>query len=367
MYTLAVSLAKQGKLDDEFYVAMLELIETPEIRSMIRTLAKAPDIYQPSKLWLYFLLFNTFQLETAGIENFKRTVNNNYFTWTDDSDIVKQFEALRAELGWRESDFHDLPSGVRLNEGKPVNFTDLQWKSYVQFLCMLWEVAVKNDRLKLLERLREPKLGNPLSIEYKGQTITQDICNSVMEINTMMESVDFSPSRKFRLGELGAGHGRIGNILLRIIENIQVVIIDIPPALYVSQWYLSNLFPERRVFKFRDFSSYEEIRDEFEESSIAFLTPNQVEHLPGKVFDLFINISSLHEMTHEQIEMWFGQIDRICKGWFYTKQYFEHSNPFDEIVVRKEDYPVRPHWHELLNRKCLVQQNMFEALYRLNE
>jgi hypothetical protein len=84
------------------------------------------------------------------------------------------------------------------------------------------------------------------------------------------------------------------------------------------------------------------------------------------MFDVFINISSLHEMTHDQIEMWFTHIDRVCKGWFYTKQYFEHQNPVDDIVVRKEDYPVKAHWLELLNQKCLAQQNMFEALYRVH-
>jgi len=368
VYGMGASLARQGKLDDEFYVAMLDLIETPEIRSMISTLIKAPAIYHPSKLWLYFLLFNTFQIETGGIANFKRTANHNYFNWTADSDIVQQLAALRTELGWSDSDIDELPTPeVMLSNGKPVNFTNLQWKNYLRFLCMLWEVAIKNDRLKLLECLGEPELGNPLSIEYKSHTITQDICNSVMEVNTMMEAVDFSSSGIFRVAELGAGHGRIGNLLLRIIENIQVVIIDIPPALYISQWYLSNLFPERRVFKFRDFSSYKEIQKEFEESSIAFLTPNQIEHLRENTFDLFINISSLHEMTHEQIENWFSQIERVCKGWFYTKQYVEHFNPFDDIFVTKEDYPVRTHWHKLLDRRCVVQQNMFEAVYQLNK
>ena len=181
-----------------------------------------------------------------------------------------------------------------------------------------------------------------------------------------MEFTNHNPQERMRVIELGAGHGRVANVLLHAVANVQVVIVDIPPALYVSQWYLSNLFPKHRVFKFRDFSNYREVQHEFEESSIAFLSPAQVDYLPDQMFDLFINISSLHEMTHAQIEMWFGQIDRVCNKWFYTKQYIETKNAFDNIVIRQKDYPVRAHWQELLNRRSPIYPELFEAIYRVH-
>ncbi|KAF0126990.1 MAG: Uncharacterized protein FD189_755 [Elusimicrobia bacterium] len=365
-YEIGHNLARQRELKDGFYQALLSVVEIPEIVSMVKVLLKSPVVYHPSKLWLYYMVFNTFQLETGGIGNFKRTINNNYFNWTGDWHVNPQFQALKKELHWSSADLVNAEMSAHFNiAAKPEGFTKEEWRKYIQFLCMLWEFTVSNDHLNLLSQLKEPVLGNPIAIEYKGRNVTQDICNSVLEVNTIMKFISRKPEEKLRIIELGAGYGRVGYALLHAVPNIQVVIVDIPPALYVSQWYLTGLFPGQRVFKFRDFSDYREVRQEFEESSIAFLSPAQIGCLPDRMFDLFINISSLHEMTLVQIDMWFGHIDRLCKGWFYTKQWIESVNIFDGITIRREDYPVKPHWKELLNRKNLIYPELFEAVYKV--
>ncbi len=359
--------AKKGRLNDEFYQSSLDLVETPEIISMIKILTRSQPVYQPSKFWLFYMWFHIYQIETVGVENFKRTINNNYFNWTNDYDINAQMKSLKNELNWSDSDMRHCETSVKFNIATvPKEYTEEKWKKYGQFLCLLWEYTLKNDHLKILNQLQESLLGNPIAIEYKGHKVTQDICNSVIEINTIMEFINYNPEKKLRVMELGAGYGRVGSVLLHAVPNIQIVIVDIAPALYVSQWYLTNLFPKYKVFKFRDFSDYNDVQQEFEESSIAFLLPAQIEYMPDQMFDLFINISSLHEMTPTQIEMWYGQIDRVCKGWFYTKQYIKNINNFDGVVIRREDYPVRPNWQELLNRRSQVFSELFEAIYKLH-
>jgi tetratricopeptide (TPR) repeat protein len=193
VYYFGSNLAKKGNLNDEFYTSILDVIETPEIRLMIDYLSKSPAIFQPSKMWLYFMIFNTFQIEAGGIENFKRTVNHNYFNWTGDSDVMAQFDALKNKLNWSDSDIVNAETFVNFETAKkPIEFTEEKWKSYVQYLCMLWEFAVKNDRLELLKHLEEPLLGNPLAIQYKGRKVTQDICNSVIDVNTIMEFISYN-------------------------------------------------------------------------------------------------------------------------------------------------------------------------------
>ncbi|MGD0340086.1 MAG: putative sugar O-methyltransferase [Bacteroidales bacterium] len=367
VYYIGQKIAKQTKLSDAFYRAILNVIETSEIKSMIQTLINSPEIYQPSKLWLYYMIVNIFQLESEGIENFKRTVNHNYFDWCADENMSIHWLALKTELGWSDSDLNEIEKYVSVpGEMKPPELTDSLWKKYIQLVCMLWEVTNKHDTLKLLDRVKEPSLGNPITISYKGKTITQDICNTVMEVNSIIKATKLNTKKINRIAELGAGHGRVGNILLQTLDNIQIVILDIPPALYISQWYLTNLYPEKSAFKYRDFSNYVQIQEEFEHSSIAFLSPAQIELFPDGIFDLFINISSLQEMTLPQIEMWFNQIDRVCKGWFYTKQYIESRNPFDEIIIHQRDYPAKSTWKEIFNQTCLIQKEFFEVLYRLH-
>ncbi len=115
VYNLGLDLAQYGNLNDKFYQAILHVVETPEIILMIKTLAKSPTIYQPSKLWLYFMIFNTFQLETGGIVNFKRTVNNNYFNWTANLDVNTQFQALTKELKWSNADLENAQASVHFD------------------------------------------------------------------------------------------------------------------------------------------------------------------------------------------------------------------------------------------------------------
>ena len=83
--------------------------------------------------------------------------------------------------------------------------------------------------------------------------------------------------------------------------------------------------------------------------------------------DLFLNISSLHEMRLDQIQAYFDLIDRLVSGFFYSKQWKVSRNPEDGIVVRMEDYPVPAHWRELYRRESKVQVHFFEALYSIGQ
>ena len=173
------------------------------------------------------------------------------------------------------------------------------------------------------------------------------------------------PAAPLRIAELGGGYGRIAFVLLSVLSDARVTMIDIPPALHIAQWYLSELFPDSKIFRYRAFDTFEDVREEYEQARLVFLSPPQIELLPDDCFDLFLNVSSLHEMTHEQIAGWFRQIDRVCAGRFCTKQWLHHENKVDGIDVRREDCPVPAHWRVVFDRMPAVQPRFFEALYEL--
>jgi putative sugar O-methyltransferase len=367
-YDSGVRLAESGRMGDAFTQACIHAIETPELREMMSTLLLADPIFQPSRLWLYFMIYNAFQIETGGIEHFKKTVNHNYFNWTSDYDIELQSRSLQSTLGLSDTERENLARDIDAPEGaRPAEFSRAKWQLYSRFLALLWEQAARSDRLGLLDSCAEPELGDPLSIRYRGRLITQDLCNSVIDVNTMFAGAPGDLKAGDRVAEIGAGHGRIENILLRAAPGVRVAIFDIPPALYVSQWYLSHLFPNKRVFKFRDFDRFDQVKAEFEAADIAFFLPSQARLLPEKTFDAFVNICSLQEMTSEQIDLWFSEIDRLCRGWFFTKQYMESHNHFDHIVVRRADYPVRRNWTPIFDRGNPGNTSLFEALYAIEK
>lgn len=335
----------------------------PVLQQMLDDFSIAPDIYQPSKFWISYASAHVERLNKKGLERFKRTINSNYFNWMD-SDIKEQLKVVNDDFEGEKSWF-DRSSWARLLYRKPVRWPLEEWKQYVQYLELLYEFTSKQDSLNILNKINEPRLGKPLSIPYGGRMISQDICNSVLEINAMAQAI-CNKDQALHIAELGGGYGRTSYILLKTLSNVRMTLIDIPPALHIAQWYLKTLFPEKKVFHYRPFDSYEEVGEEMEQSEIIFLLPHQVELLPQKSFDLIFNISSLHEMTHEQIANWYQQIDRLSNGFFYTKQWKEQTgNSWDNIVVKMEDYPTRSSWQEIFKRPCQVQPRFFEALYKI--
>jgi hypothetical protein len=129
---------------------------------------------------------------------------------------------------------------------------------------------------------------------------------------------------------------------------------------------LRRQFPNRRIFGYREFGSFEEIAQEFVESDIAFFVSTQISKLPDSLADLVLNISSLHEMRLEQIAFYFSQFDRLLKagGTFYFKQWKRGTVLFENVVVRQEDYPIPPSWQCELSRQAPLQTGFFEARYR---
>jgi len=153
---------------------------------------------------------------------------------------------------------------------------------------------------------------------------------------------------------------------MKAFPKCKYIIIDIPPALYVAQHYLTSVLSDKKIFNFRCFKNFNEIEQEFHDSNMVFLLPLQAELLPKKTVNLFINISSLHEMKMDQIYAYFRLIDNLTRGLFYTKQWLISRNPVDGITITSGDYPIPENWQQLYHRKAMVQSYFFEAMYAIN-
>ena len=333
----------------------------PTIKEMFDCLASGPAIYQPSKFWEEYNAKNVAHLEGDGFANFKRTVSRNYFTWVVyQSD--PQFRFLYEQTPWIKR-LAMLPASILAYD--PTLDIDRKTQTAVQMLTrMLWSYTQRHDPEKFLDRLAEPAEGNPFQIRQGGKLISQDVANSVLEYYSVREQFKAAHTEPVTICELGAGSGRDAFVFCQAFPKCKYIIIDIPPALYISQRYLSSLFPGKKVFQFRCFDDFEAVRAEFEEADLVFLLPHQGDLLPPKSVDLFLNISSLHEMKLDQISHYLKFIDRLTRGYFYSKQWQESINAPDNLKVRIEDYPIPPHWKTLYVRQAKVHVQFFEAMYQ---
>ncbi len=301
------------------------------------------------------------QLLRNGYCNFKRTVGCNYFNF-----LVQigdpQIAFLEAALD--PAVCLSVNAAARSMPNDP-NLDLPDQACYRYFVLLLWTYARRLDSAGYLDQIDEPGEGNPIAIEVNGRRVSSDLLNSILEYYSIGEAADFPNCR--RVLEIGGGYGRSAYSILRLNPQIQYTLVDIPPALFLAQRYLSSVFDDKSVFRARHFDNFDDVKSEMEKCALIFLLPHQLHLLTNYRFDLTINISSFGEMQKQMIDKYFDEIDRLTQGIFYTKQWKVSKNPFDGIEVTEHDYPVREGWELLFQRDARVQAEFFEAAYRIGD
>ncbi len=336
------------------------------IDEMFRGLSDATSEVKPSRYWEELNKMNLAQLKQEGFDNFKRTIALNYFTWARIFPWDSQIIYLCKKVG--------IAATLR-SMGKTFRFCGaryfpnaLQSFSYGLLTYLLWEYILRGEHSLELLGLCEPELGGPPMVTpRKRMRVSQDLGNSLLEYESFEEG--FPADEQGTVLELGGGYGRNAFVILKLRPRVRYVAVDIPPALWVAQEYLSRLFPSRSIFRYREFKAFEEVADKYAQSDLIFLLSSQLAALPAGSIDLILNISSLHEMRKEQIDYYFREFDRVLKpgGHVYIKEWKEAKVLFENVTHREEDYPCPRDWTKIVSRTAAVQTRFFEALYRKSE
>lgn len=321
----------------------------------------AAPVYRPSRFWAQFGKGNTDWLGWAGLENFKRTINQNYFNF-----VIRRFgdPRIRRSLAlWRRAGAGAL-LGTRLADpdrdrelwfardpryrvfpGESAPSRWLKRQLYRLMVAVQFAYVERRDRQGWLRDIEEPALGNPIPLTRRGRRISQDLANTALAAAGVMDALAASGSGTLRptVAELGAGCGRLGWLLLAK-RRVRYIVFDIPPALLVAQWYLSTLRPDLKIFRFRRFERFEDVACELEQADIAFFTANQLEHWPDGSIDAFASISALHEMTRPQIAHYLALFDRKTAHAVFLLLKRVYRNPFDDLVLDRDAYAMPAGW-----------------------
>jgi hypothetical protein len=321
-------------------------------------------ILKPSQFWQEWNLRNAEQLVEFGFQNFKQHQALNYFTWMPhDRSVRDQFTFLRSRLSLLEQlrALPFYPSWLR-------PWWQVGWRMpmrirYCALVRLLWQYAERFGDAQVLA-LGEPWMGNPLRVDRSGR-VSQDLANTSLEVASIVEGWNQvgDQAGPTRILELGAGYGRTAWGLIGRYPRARYVIVDFPPALLLSETYLSRMLPNKKVFKARKWTDFSEVKEELEAADIAFLLPSQALKLPDHFVQLFLTISSLGEMRMDQIRLYLELASRITTHLFYFKQWKVSVNKPDAIVINEDDYPIAAHWRRLFQRTAPVQTQFFEAAY----
>jgi putative sugar O-methyltransferase len=326
----------------------------PELKVMEDYVVSSQVLKTSSDFWNDLNKKNIEQIVTYGYENFKQTVTQNYFTWVVNSNHVYSINLMRIPSGLLvplpKAEMEKVHALFSPAESYQFNLITQYFLSYILSI----------GGAPFLEKLEEPMIGNPPCLTYKGKRISQDIFNSLLEYLPISQHC---PLEKFStIIEIGAGSGRTAFCFLTLHPHVKYVIVDFPPALFISQKYLSAVFPDRKVMVFRPFANFEEVATEYEEADIVFLTSDQLEKLPNKSGDLFLAIDCLHEMKPEAIAHYFSEAGRLC-SYCYFKCW--QSTVCDGHFYSSDNYPVPPNWRVCFKEPCLVPSGFFHAFYQI--
>lgn len=344
----------------------------PELTAMIDHVNACEEEFRPSAFWDHFNQQNLRQLLDGGLENFKRTINQNYFNWLPATPADNQFRALlrlTADHPTADAFMAELDRGDAAVES---HFTanglgtPLAMETYRLFVSMLWAYTAQVSPNGLTQNLEEPAIGNPLPLRLGGRRISQDLANSIRERNVALSLVepDLAAGRSQTIVEIGAGYGRLAHVIISSAP-CRYIIVDVPPALFVSQWYLTQLFPQKRIFRFRSWHELAEVAADMDGSELIFLTPDQFAKLPLRSCDIAIAISNLAEMTRSQIATYLRLFSEKVRGYAYIKQWICSENALDGCSYRKEDFDLPPDlWSRAIDRVDAVQDLFFETLWR---
>lgn len=330
------------------------------LSDMIQAYSKSKQEFSASKYWEKLNHIHLQHLLQTGYVNFKRTVSLNYFTWTGPG-VEEQVLALRKKLPKDRVKRCSILAHTIQHEG----FSQEQAFHYNLLTLLLWEYAITQDNGNISAVLSEPEEGSPPHLLVHNKLISQDLANSILEFRSIVDNLGQEGVKSIM--ELGAGYGRTAFPFLKLMPQIKYFIVDIPPALYIAERYLSSQFHDRSIFKFKTFEKYSQIEEELQRAQLIFLMPDQLELLPKNIVDLFINISSFHEMKLEQIQYYFSLIQRLTRKYFYFKEWKVSKIPYEEATIRENDYPVPNEWRKIYWRDCEVQTRFFEAMLELGK
>jgi putative sugar O-methyltransferase len=324
-----------------------------DLALMIDYFVVSPSFATLSPYWAFLARRNIEQLIVQGLENFKQTIARNYFVivhWRQRGFYENLFSRVS------ETDQVVLANIVKQHE----HFGPDGSASYNVFCSLLLNHVRKLPDAKRYLALEEPMLGNPATITHDGKQITSDLLNSLLDYDTVFQSISEQDIQTVL--EVGGGYGRSAFCNIRLLPRLKrYIMVDIPPALFVAQSYITQVFPEKKAFRFRPFTSFKAVEDEFNDSELVFLLPEHLAMLPSGSVDLIVAIDCLHEMDKTQVRRYFHEFDRLGKRFF-----FKCFRETDQVFFQWHEYPVHAHWKEIFNRPAFVPANYFESLYEMH-
>ncbi len=281
--------------------------DLPLLKLMLSDLASAPVEYRPTNYWTRYQDETVAYLTNVGLKNFRSA----HWTGATGRNVVLSFGGVDLlEKPWR------LP---RLDHRFPSQWSSRASDAYNGVYHALTRRAYYRQRVAALKQAinfaakgsgRSPteltvsEAGNPEdSFWVDGHHYTLASIDYFLRYAWCARFVDFDNLDV--IVELGSGSGRQAEIIAKLHQRPALVLVDIPPQLYVAHQYLKAALGDR-VVDYRD--TMGELR--FESGHVYLLGSWRLPEVAANGFDLFWNAASFQEMEPDVVANYLALVGR---------------------------------------------------------
>ena len=304
-----------------------------KLREMMQDMKKSPEIYQPGNFWMFYVEKIAKDLEKKDLNEFRN--------WICGPGTIKSFgggdDEHPVHYGWNIYPFANLfkifDNSFLVNKYNLVINKLVKISQLFGFLALrgalarkyiesniktnqkrAWLISQLNDENKLLNHVQDSKEGNPNGFEINGKFYTLSFLKEMMQIFFIEKQVKLKDLKVVL--ELGSGTGIKTSTFLKINPNITYIIIDIPPALYVSQQYL--IAQKYKVLTYDDLKKIKSLNEiNLGNYNVICLAPWMIDYLSGISIDIFINVCSFQEMEPWLVKNYLDKITPFTKKYIY--------------------------------------------------
>ena len=203
----------------------------------------------------------------------------------------------------------------------------------------------------LKKNLPEKNIGNcQYSVNFFGYWFDYGIIHHLKWYEEMEKFINNNSN----ILEIGGGFGSLARIIINN-KNVKYFMIDLPEANMMSNYYLQNHFPEKKIFNYLDFKDkkFEEVFDDYD---IFILPPRTLDNQNIK-FDFVINARSFQEMNKKIIEEYF----KLIQSKINENGYFLNINRYIKSTVKEDikfdEYPYDNLWNVEISKKSFLQNH----------
>ncbi len=216
---------------------------------------------------------------------------------------------------------------------------------------------------KLLEA-KDSNFGEPIGFIRDKKFYTNYFLNILIEYHHINKN--FKNVKIKNVVELGAGTGILANIFLQLNKSVKYFIIDIPPTLFIAEYYLRNL-----GYRIYGYNELKKNNKNFKNFDIILLPTWKLNLLKNINIDLFINQASFQEMEKYQSLYYLNFFKKNSKYLYLRNAINGHSktkkkgkfgviNPTKMVDCEK----ILKSSHKIINKELFNYNKNYRSLFK---